>query len=128
QYRGPAILSFGFRPLFLAAGIWAALVMPAWIAAFAGAATLPGAFPPFDWHVHELLYGYLPAVVGGFLLTAVPNWTGRLPMTGWRLLVLVLLWLAGRIAVLCSASLPAAVVAAVDLAFLAALILAMGRE
>ena len=128
QYRGPAILSFGFRPLFLAAGIWAALVMPAWIAAFAWAVTLPGAFPPFDWHVHELLYGYLPAVVGGFLLTAVPNWTGRLPMTGWRLLVLVLLWLAGRIAVLCSASLPAAVVAAVDLAFLAALILAMGRE
>lgn len=128
HYQGPAILSYGFRPLFLAAGIWAALAMPLWIAAFTGAIQLPSAFPPFEWHVHELLYGFLPAVVAGFLLTAVPNWTGRLPMTGTPLLVLVLLWLAGRVAVFLSAGLSPWIVAAIDLSFLGFLIFVMGRE
>ena len=65
--------------------------------------TLVSAFAPRDWHVHEMLYGYLPAVITGFLFTAIPNWTGRLPIQGTPLLVLVLVWIAGRLAVTFSA-------------------------
>src|SRR5690606_21640882 len=78
------------------------------------------------WHAHEFLFGTLGAILAGFLLTAVPNWTGRLPVTGWRLGMLAFLWLAGRGAVAMSELVPWAVVAGVDLAFpvtLAAVIL-----
>ena len=68
-------------------------------AIYAGDVTLPTAFIPRDWHVHEMLYGYVPAVVAGFLLTAIPNWTGRLPVRGLPLAALAGLWLAGRIAI-----------------------------
>jgi uncharacterized protein involved in response to NO len=57
-------------------------------------------FTPRDWHVREILYGYLPAVVTGFLFTAIPNWTGRLPIQGGPLLGIVALWLAGRVCVI----------------------------
>jgi uncharacterized protein involved in response to NO len=127
-YRGPAILSYGFRPLFLMAGIWAAFSMLLWIALLAGAINLPSAFDMFDWHVHELLFGYLPAVAAGFLLTAVPNWTGRLPVTGTPLLLLVLVWLAGRLAVFFSGLIGPVAAAGIDLSFLAALGLLIGRE
>jgi len=127
-YSGPAILSYGFRPLFLSASLWSAVAMVVWIAMLTGRLALPTAFDPIAWHVHELLYGYLPAVVAGFLLTAVPNWTGRLPVTGMPLLVLVLSWLAGRVAVLFSLQLGPIVAAVVDLSFLALLSLVIGRE
>ena len=90
QWRGPAVLSYGFRPFFLMAGIWAVLAMGLWIAVLQGWARLPSRLAPVDWHAHELLYGYLPAVLAGFLLTAVPNWTGRLPVVGWPLLAFTL--------------------------------------
>lgn len=64
---------------------------------------LTARFVPVDWHVHEMLFGYLPAIVTGFLLTAIPNWTGRLPVQGPPLLALVVLWIAGRAAVFFSA-------------------------
>ena len=67
-YQGPAMLSFGFRPFFLLGGLWAAAAMLLWIAMLAGRVALPSAFDPLEWHVHELLYGYLPAVVAGFLM------------------------------------------------------------
>jgi uncharacterized protein involved in response to NO len=89
---------------------------------------LPTAFDPVSWHAHEFLFGYLGAVVAGFLLTAVPNWTGRLPIVGWRLGALAGLWLAGRVAVAASGGLPVGLVAAVDLAFLGVFALAIGRE
>lgn len=127
-YSGAAILSYGFRPLFLSASIWSAAAMVIWIAMLTGHLVLPTAFDPIAWHVHELLYGYLPAVVAGFLLTAVPNWTGRLPVTGAPLLVLVLSWLAGRIAVLFSVQLGQTLAAVVDLSFLTLLSLVIGRE
>src|SRR6516164_5706203 len=101
-YRGPAVLSFGFRPFFLAGAAWAALAIALWLPMLVGRLTLPTAFAPLEWHVHELLYGYVPAVVAGFLLTAVPNWTGRLAVVGTRLLALFLVWLAGRLAILLS--------------------------
>ena len=67
-----------------------------------GRLVLPSAFSPIEWHVHELVYGYVPAVIAGFLLTAVPNWTGRLPVVGTPLLLLFLTWTAGRAAMLVS--------------------------
>ena len=127
-WTGPALLSYGFRPFFLGGAVVAALAMALWVPMLAGALTLPTAFDPVSWHAHEFLYGYLGAVIAGFLLTAVPNWTGRLPITGWGLGGLALLWLAGRVAVALSAGLPAVAVAAVDLAFPAALAAAIGRE
>ncbi len=128
DWRGPALLSYGFRPLFLGAALWAALAMALWVAVLTGRADLPTRFSPVDWHAHALLYGFLPAVIAGFLLTAVPNWTGRLPIVGWPLLGLVLVWLAGRAATGFSARLPAGLVAAVDLAFLALFAAVIGRE
>ena len=127
-YRGPAILSYGFRPLFLLAGLWAALTMVIWSAALAAGLSLPTAYGMLDWHVHELLFGYVPAVVAGFLLTAVPNWTGRLPVVGTPLLMLVLVWLAGRAAMLLSAAINPWVAAAIDMGFLAVLIAVIARE
>jgi uncharacterized protein involved in response to NO len=68
-----------------------------------GAVELPTAFAPITWHVHELLFGFVAAAIAGFLLTAIPNWTGRLPLQGWPLASLLLLWAAGRAAVAGSA-------------------------
>ena len=117
RWQGPALFTFGFRPFFLFGALWAGLAMPLWIAVFAGWLELPSRFDPVSWHAHALLFGYLGAIVAGFLLTAVPNWTGRLPVVGWHLAGLAALWLAGRAAVLGSAHLPAWGAAAADLAF-----------
>ncbi len=127
-YKGPAILSFGFRPLFLAASCWSAIAMSLWIAMLTGSIVLPTLFDMVSWHVHELLYGYLPAVAAGFLLTAVPNWTGRLPVTGTPLLILVLSWFAGRIAVMFSQIIGPGVTALADLSFLILLSAVIARE
>ncbi|MGP1356470.1 NnrS family protein [Roseicyclus sp.] len=128
NWEGPTLLSYGFRPFFLGAALWAAAAMALWVPMLAGRVALPTAFDPVGWHAHEFLYGYLGAVIAGFLLTAVPNWTGRLPIVGWSLGALCLLWLAGRLAVGVSATLPPLYVAAVDLAFPVAVAVAIGRE
>ena len=114
-YAGPPLFSFGFRPFFLVACAWAAATVPIWVLAYLG-------YEPFgraltrDWHVHEMLFGYLAGVMAGFLLTAVPNWTGRLPVMGAPLATLAGLWIAGRAAMLVS---PLSFwAAAVDAAFL----------
>lgn len=125
---GPAILRQGFRPFFLAAGIWAAGAVALWLAVIAGVFVLPSAFDPITWHAHEMLFGYLAAVIAGFLLTAIPNWTGRLPIGGWRLGILFAFWCAGRLAVGFSALTGPTVAAAADLAFLATLAAVVLRE
>lgn len=127
-WSGTPLLSFGFRPFFLGASVWAALSMVLWVMVLSGTLSLPTAFDPVSWHAHEFLFGYLGAVIGGFLLTAVPNWTGRLPIVGERLGLLAALWLAGRAVVALSALFPAIAVALVDLAFPVGLIAAIGRE
>ncbi len=121
-------LSAGFRPFFLLAALFAALVLPMALAYFAAAATPPSRFDPPLWHAHEMAFGFGGAVVAGFLLTAIPNWTGRLPLQGAPLAGLALLWLAGRVAVFFSASLPAGAAAAIDLAFPAVFLLVVARE
>jgi uncharacterized protein involved in response to NO len=127
-FTGPAILSYGFRPFFLFGALWATIAVALWLPMLSGRLVLPSAFSPIEWHVHELVYGYVPAVIAGFLLTAVPNWTGRLPVVGTPLLLLFLTWVAGRIAILVSLWIGARIAAAIDLAFLAALGLVVARE
>ena len=127
-WTGPALLSFGFRPFFLLGAIWAALAMVIWIFMLSGRDPLPTAFDPVSWHAHEFLFGYLGAVMAGFLLTAVPNWTGRLPVVGKPLGLLVGLWLIGRIAVAVSGWMPWQAAAGLDLAFPLALLALLSRE
>src|SRR5262245_35284098 len=127
-YAGPALFSYGFRPFFLGGAAWAALAILLWLPQYFGELALPTAFAPLDWHMHEMLYGYVSAVVAGFLLTAVPNWTGQLPINGVPLAALASLWLAGRIAVLFSATIGALAAAIIDVAFLVTLAGLMLRE
>jgi uncharacterized protein involved in response to NO len=96
-YRGPALFSYGFRPFFLCAAGFATITIPLWVLFYSGKLALATRFTPVDWHIHEMLFGYAAAVVSGFLFTAIPNWTGRMPIRGWPLAALVGLWFAGRI-------------------------------
>jgi len=111
--------SEGFRPFFLLAGLAAALLIPLWLVALAGHAP-----PGIDlyWHAHEMVFGYISAVLGGFFLTAVPKWTRSETIAGLPLMGLVGLWLLGRVA---RALLPGPA-AAIDALFLLALALAIG--
>jgi uncharacterized protein involved in response to NO len=127
-YRGPAILSYGFRPFFLLGSLYAAFSILLWLPIYSGQIESLSAFAPVDWHIHEMLFGYLAAIVTGFLLTAIPNWTGRLPVLGLPLLVLTALWLAGRIAVFFSAVIGWRLAAIIDVSFLLAVAAAAGRE
>jgi uncharacterized protein involved in response to NO len=127
-YQGPALFSYGFRPFFFFGAIYAGAMVPLWLAVFAGDVALPSAFAPRDWHVHEMLFGYVAAVIAGFLLTAVPNWTGRLPIQGAPLAVLFAAWLAGRLAVTFSAFIGWEIALAIDTAFLLLLAAAAARE
>ena len=126
--RLPAVLDYAFRPMFLAAGSWAVIALALWLAMFFGYVQLPTRFDPLAWHVHEMLFGFVMAAVAGFLLTAIPNWTGRLPVRGYPLAALVCLWLLGRIACLISADLPAWLAVLADLAFPVALLAVAARE
>ncbi|MGF6859811.1 uncharacterized protein involved in response to NO [Rhodobacteraceae bacterium MBR-64] len=128
DWHGPEVLRVGFRPFFLLGAIWSALAMALWLGVLSGRVVLPTAFDPVGWHAHEMLFGYLGAIAAGFLLTAVPNWTGRMPVTGWPLAGLAGLWLVGRAAVTFSAVLPPVLVAVADLAFLVALAAMILRE
>src|SRR5690606_16165385 len=94
EYAGPALFSYGFRPFFMGGAIWAAAAIVLWMPLYTGDLALPAALSPLHWHVHEMLYGYVAAIVAGFLLTAIPNWTGRLPVCGAPLAALAALWLA----------------------------------
>jgi uncharacterized protein involved in response to NO len=97
---GPILFSYGFRPFFLGGAVWACLAMVIWIAAVSGKIEIGGEYGARAWHAHEMLFGFGSAIVAGFLLTAVPNWTGRLPVSGPPLMALFLLWCSGRVALL----------------------------
>ncbi len=98
----PAFLRGGFRPFFLGGAIWAVAALALWLCSLAGGLTLPSLFDPLSWHRHEMLFGFVGAVIAGFLLTAIPNWTGRLPIAGAPLGGLFGLWVAARLALLFS--------------------------
>jgi uncharacterized protein involved in response to NO len=124
----PLLLTAGFRPFFLAAGAWATLAMAAWMPLLTGQFDLPSRFDPLSLHIHEMLFGFVMAAAGGFLLTAIPNWTGRAPVTGTPLAVLLGLWLLGRIVCLGSMLIPGWLVVAADLSFPVALEVVAARE
>ncbi len=122
------MFSAGYRPFFLLAGLWSAIAVPVWLCAYAAELVLPSALPPMVWHAHEMIFGFAFASVAGFLLTAIPNWTGRLPLRGTPLAALAALWAAGRVAMLLSAKIGALPAALIDLAFPVALIAVVTRE
>ena len=99
NYQGPPLFSYGFRPFFLGAALFSGIAVPAWILILAGESDLAFHYAPRDWHGHEMVFGFLPAVITGFLLTAIPNWTDRPPVRGTPLMLLFTLWLAGRLAI-----------------------------
>lgn len=124
----PPILRGGFRPFFLGGAVWAVVAVVLWLCSLAGQITLPTAFDALAWHRHEMLFGFVGAIIAGFLLTAIPNWTGRLPIAGIPLAALFGLWLAGRLAMLFSEALGPAVAAIIDVGFYLLLAAIAGRE
>ena len=124
----PPFLRGGFRPFFFGGPLWAVIALVLWLMAFLGGMDLPSAFDALSWHRHEMLFGFVGAVIAGFLLTAIPNWTGRLPIAGTPLLALFGLWLAGRIALLVSSATGLLLAAVLDVGFYIAFALIAGRE
>jgi uncharacterized protein involved in response to NO len=128
QHDGPAFLSYGFRPFFLGAGVVAVAAMALWIAAIVGGLPLGGDYGAVAWHAHEMLFGFGSAVLSGFLMTAIPNWTGQMPLAGRPLVILASVWLAGRLAMLGIGVVGAPAAVAIDAVFLPLMAFVCGRE
>lgn len=115
------LFTVGFRPFFLAASVYAACALMDWVLMFAWDVHVPHIWDDgMAWHAHEMLYGFAAAVIGGFLLTVVPNWTKNRPLQAWPLMALLALWLAGRAVMHVGNAIPWYLAAAVDLMFLPA--------
>jgi uncharacterized protein involved in response to NO len=126
--RPAAFWSLAFRPFFLAASLWSAVALGLWIGLFVTGGVLPSRFDPLTWHIHAMLFGFAYAAIAGFMLTAIPNWTGRPPIRGAVLAGLTAVWLLGRIIGLVSAFIPLWLATAVELAFPLLLCIVAGRE
>jgi len=118
----------GFRPFFFGAATWAVIAIALWLCVLAGEISLPTLFDAIAWHRHEMLFGFVGAAVAGFLLTAIPNWTGRLPIAGKPLLSLFGLWAAARVAVLFSSLIGFWPAAILDVGLFVSLALLAARE
>ncbi|MCY7397581.1 MAG: NnrS family protein [Sphingomonas bacterium] len=118
----------GYRPFFTSGALWALVALILWLGALSGTFTLPTHFDSLAWHRHEMLFGFVGAVITGFLLTAIPNWTGRLPIAGGPLALLFGLWLAARAAVLFSTQVGPLVAALLDVGFYVVLAALAARE
>lgn len=123
-----ALLSVAFRPFFLLGSCWSALALGVWIFSFVGGWPLNTALPAVAWHIHAMLFGFVLAAIAGFILTAVASWTGRPPISGQPLTMLVLLWALGRVLNLFSGLAPFWIIAAADIAFPLVLALLVARE
>ncbi len=128
NWQGIPLFGSGFRPFFLFAAVYAVIAMALWLAELEGYGILALEIDAVNWHQHEMLFGYTPAVIAGFLFTAVPNWTGRYPVAGWPLISIFTIWVAGRVVMMAGDAVPYLWSAAVDAAFLPALATVMGRE
>jgi len=124
----PPFLRGGFRPFFFGAATWAVIAIGLWLCELAGFLGIPSAFEGVAWHRHEMLFGFVGAAVSGFLLTAIPNWTGRLPIAGKPLLALFALWAAARVAVLVSALASLWLASVFDVGLFVSLALLAARE
>ena len=110
-----ALFALGFRPFYLLGSIFSLLALPYWIAAYIGPVPWGGYLRGLSWHSHEMIFGFAPAVIAGFLLTAARNWTGLPTPVGARLAMLALLWLLARLTAITG---PAPVAVLLDVAFL----------
>lgn len=119
QRSSPTFLQLGFRPFFLFAGVFAIFSMAVWLIFyhFPTAVPDPLLLAPLTWHAHEMIYGYTFAVVAGFLLTAVKNWTNIQTLHGKALLGLLTLWCLARFAPLLPLAQAKYLMPAMDLAF-----------
>jgi len=124
---GTALWGRGFRPFFLGVGIYGAVVVAVWTVVWLGGLPPPRWLSPMWWHGHEMIFGVVAAAIAGFLLTAVPVWTGRPALAGGPLAALFALWAAGRLAFLAAGALPAWAVGAVDALFLPAVAMVLAR-
>jgi uncharacterized protein involved in response to NO len=115
------IFATGFRPFFLLSSLFAAGSVPVWLLMYLGGSTWSSPYPAMVWHAHEMLFGFTFAVVAGFLLTAVQNWTGRRVASPVGIAMLAAWWVAGRVAMLASARMPVLALAVIDSSFLFAL-------
>jgi len=121
DYSGPAVLAYGFRVFFLLGALSAVSLIVAWISVYAFGFTFANHFDLIQWHAHEMLFGFVAAIIAGFLLTAPGNWTGR-PMPKGRVLgALASLWLAGRLSSFFPGYLPGWLIMLIDCSFLPAL-------
>lgn len=118
RLRDWPIWALGFRPFYLGAAVFAVLALPLWLGWYSGYFSASPAMSGMTWHIHEMIFGFAAAVIAGFLLTAVRNWTGQPTPTGWMLAGLFLLWIAGRILLLTG---PLPLAAVIDLVFLPAI-------
>jgi uncharacterized protein involved in response to NO len=125
--NGFALFALGFRPFFLLAGIAAVAMLAVWVGLYRGDVALGNYYGTVVWHSHEMLFGYAAAVVAGFLLTAVRNWTGVDTITRIPLAILAGIWVLGRVLPFLSEVLPGAVIAVVDLLFIPALVVAIAH-
>jgi len=115
------LFASGFRPSFLTASAAATVLVPVWVLIWGFGRSLSSAWPPTMWHAHEMLFGFVAPAMAGFLLTAVPSWTGQRGFAGTPLVLLVSLWLVARLLIATSALWPALLVAAADVGFLVTL-------
>jgi uncharacterized protein involved in response to NO len=118
-----ALFNYGFRPFFLLAGLYAVIAMMLWLLALLLEVRLAADQPAYLWHGHEMLFGFISAAITGFLLTAVPSWTGQRGFSGLPLIILAIVWLSGRLLFIFQAYSPPALIMAVDLAFFPLLVL-----
>ena len=125
--RTSALAAKGFRPFFLLAAVFAALILPVWLLTLAGVLGTTRYVDAMSWHAHEMVFGFAMAVLAGFLLTAVGNWTGKETLVGAPLIAACALWAAGRVAMAASNLLPRGAPALLDLAFVPVLIVAIAR-
>jgi len=116
------IFALGFRPFFLLAGWLAILLMAFWVPVFVGGVASDIYYAQIDWHSHEMIFGYTVAVIAGFLLTAVRNWTNTPTPSGLPLAGMGALWLIARILPILVAIFPRWLITAADLAFLPTLV------
>lgn len=117
-YRSWVPFAYGFRPFFLLCGWFAVFSMGAWLLIFSNGTISPTALPLHLLHGHEMLFGLVSAAIAGFLLTAVPSWTGTRGFGGMPLVVLTLVWLLGRVTFLLPAHLPFTWIMVAELVFL----------
>lgn len=120
------IWSAGFRAFFWLGALNVVASLATWVAYLSGVAIPTQGWPPNSLHAHEMIFGTVAPIVAGFLLTAVPNWTGTPPLRGRPVMALVALWFAGRVAVALGDVLPRELVLAIDVAFLPVLAVVVG--